>query len=124
MKHTRGFTLISILTVIAVIGILGGIVYVGFGSPAAGDGTGRPDGRGSTTLGGAVARTRDYECTQRIGQVRLAIQMQLIDDIVPESLADLNLPASMLKCPLGEEAYEYSPENQKVTCPHPGHGNH
>ncbi len=110
--------LIELIVVVAIIGILAA-VYLGggFGKPD----SDRPDGLGKTTVGRAALKAKDFECSNYLGQVRAAIQMQKIDDVIPNSLTELSLPSRMLQCPVGKEAYEYSPPTQIVKCPHPGH---
>lgn len=118
LRRTRGHLLIELIVVLAIIAILAAVYYGGWLSPATSD---RADGQGATVIGRSVHKAKDLECQSYIGQVRSAISMQKIDDIVPQSLKELGLPAKLLNCPIGNEAYEYDVATQKVKCPHPGH---
>jgi prepilin-type N-terminal cleavage/methylation domain-containing protein len=118
LRRSRGHLLIELIVVIAIIAILAAVYYGGWLSPGTSD---RPDGEGTTIVGRSALKARDTECQNYIGQVRSAISMQKIDDIIPQSLQELNLPAKLLRCPIGSEAFEYDVATQKVKCPHPGH---
>lgn len=123
------FSLIEILVVILIIGLLASVLYVGFGSrtlpisPQDPSQTERPDGQGTTTLGGAVARAKDEQCRQQITQLRQMIDMQTMSgDSPPASLDEVGTqPATFHRCPIGGESYSYDPSSGRVTCPHPGH---
>ncbi|MER3413114.1 MAG: hypothetical protein C4341_02525 [Armatimonadota bacterium] len=125
----QAFSLVEILVVIVIIALLASMLYVGFGSrslPISPDDpgqSGRQDGYGTTTVGGAVARAKDEQCRQQITQLRQMIEMQTTnDDSPPLSLDDVgSLPATFQRCPIGGENYAYDPSSGRVTCPHPGH---
>lgn len=118
VKKQRGFTLISILAAIVIIVILSAIYFGGGGYES-----GREDGQGKSPLGSAVLKSKDYKCREYIQQVRASIQIMVdIDDYFPQSLDEVNVPASMKKCPIGGEPYILAaPENNFVYCPHLGH---
>lgn len=116
--RNQAHLLIELLVVIAIIAVLAAVYYGGWLSPATSD---RPDAQGQTLVGRSALKAKDLECQNYIGQVRAAIKMQEVDDIVPQSLQDLNLPAKVLRCPVGQEPYTYDPATLKVKCPHAGH---
>lgn len=125
----RAFSLIEILVVIVIIALLASVLYVGFGSrtlpisPQDPGEAGRPDGLGTTTIGGAVARAKDEQCRQQISQLRQMIDMQTMSGEAPPASLDQvgSLPATFQRCPIGGESYAYDPSSGRVTCPHPGH---
>jgi prepilin-type N-terminal cleavage/methylation domain-containing protein len=119
--RSQAFSLVEILLVIAIIGILAGVVYVGFGGSEAS--TSRPDGQGRTTVGAPVARAKDEVCRQQLTQLRQIVQMQEMDlEAPPPSLDDLpGITPKMLRCPIGSEPYQYDAASGRVTCAHPGH---
>jgi len=86
----------------------------------------RADKEGNTVVGQALARSKDSVCRNNLSQLRSAMQIfnqsgDAADN--PKTLSELKgMPPEMLKCPIGKENYEYTPEEGKIKCPHPGHG--
>jgi len=81
----------------------------------------RADGKGITVPGAAEAAARDTVCQSNLQQIRMSMMANAGgDDTHPASLADLHLPAEVLKCSFGD-MYVYDPGTGTVHCPHPGH---
>lgn len=119
----RGNSLVGILVAVA-IGILLVVIFtVGSGALTGKKGSGRPDGKGETLIGRSIYRAKDGVCRSNLGQVRQSIQIQTdaVEGTYPESLTDLKLGDDFLKCPVGQEAYEYDSATGTVKCPHKGH---
>lgn len=121
-RIVTAFTLIEVLVVIAIIGILAAVYFMPKGGVSS-----RPDGKGTTVPGAVMYKARDTECKNNLSQIRQLIYVQVEtngDDSIPypETLKDVRgLPSSMHMCPIGKEPYTYTPEDGKVSCPHPGH---
>lgn len=113
--QSTGFSLIEILVVLVLLVILmGGAAYF-----YAGKGAGK-DGKAHTP----ITMARDTVCMTDLISVRQAIaayQSTDPDGKYPASLSELRLPAELLSCPVGHEAYVYDPTTGQVHCPHPGH---
>ncbi len=112
----RGFSLIEILVVMAILTILGGITYnymIG-GKTKKGETVKTPYQAGKSTA-----------CLMNLQQVRLGITNFKLADIdkekLPESLADLKFPQESLICPDTKQEYVYNKETGEVHCPSPGH---
>lgn len=117
----RGNALISVMSALAIIGILAAIYFI----PKGGEPT-RKDGKGTTTIGSALWKSRDTQCKNNLSQIRQLIYVQTSasgdDETKPASLNEVSgLPQSMRTCPIGKERYTYSPGEATVACPHPGH---
>lgn len=116
-----GQTLAATLIVLAIIAILA-VVFL---MPKGGEST-RADGKGKTTMGAAMMKARDTECSNNLSQIRQLIYVQTQtngdESPMPESLAEVNgLGSSMRVCPIGKEPYSYTADSGAVRCPHPGH---
>ncbi len=114
--------MVGLLVTIAIIAILA-VVYL---KPNGGVST-RKDGKGVTTVGATLMKSKDAACRSNLSQVRQLIFVQVEtngDDQAerPSSLDQVSgLPASMRNCPIGSERYELDSQTLKVKCPHPGH---
>jgi len=112
----RGFSLIEILVVLAVLTILGGISYnylIG-GKDKNGVKIKTPYEAGKSTA-----------CLMNLQQVRLGIKNFKLADTDseknPESFADLKFPRESLICPDTKQEYLYDKETGEAHCPAPGH---
>lgn len=121
-----GWTLVSTLVTIALLGVLAVAVTTGgFGTLRSGE-TPRADGKGKTVPGLVKAKAEDEVCRSNLGQVRQALQMAQTsseDNAFPATLEDLRLGTGFQRCPMGKEPYQYDPATGTVRCPHPGHEN-
>jgi type II secretory pathway pseudopilin PulG len=123
MKN-QAFTMVSTLVTIVLICMLSVAFFYGGGMfQKGGPKSSRADGLGRTIPGAAEEAARDTVCRSNLTQVRESIMVTQTngEDTHPESLAELHLPAEVLKCPIGHEAYIYDPATGQVHCPHPGH---
>ena len=83
----------------------------------------------SKTVGGRRVespkeRGQSAVCINNLQQIRASLTMlQSAGDEEgrPKTLAELKLPAEMLRCPVGGEPYQYDPATGRVWCTHPGH---
>jgi len=109
--------IILVLVVVFMKGGCGSLLSTGGSSP-------RADGKGTTIPGLVKADAQDDVCREQLAQARQMIQIREsdADDKPPDSLADLKLPDSALRCPIGHEPYVYDPKTGTIKCPHPGHG--
>lgn len=119
MNRNRGNILAGMLLTVAIIAILVVVMMYGGFRPTT---SARKDKLGKTSLGLAKLGAKDDICRSNLKQIRMSIQINSsTEDQPPASLDDLKLPAEMLKCPVGDEKYEYDPATGTVKCPHPGH---
>ncbi len=128
MARRKAFALVELIVVIVLIAIAAG-VYFAWYSPkrakqlkqAVGGPPTQVPGTAQTVLGRALQKGQSVECMNNLNQIRQAIQMYVIDNgAYPQSLAELNLPANMLRCPVTGQAYQYDPSTGQVRCPaHP-----
>jgi type II secretory pathway pseudopilin PulG len=123
MKN-RGFTMISTLITVAIICILMVVMMQGYSGVAGGQGKPtRKDGRGTTTMGGAIVTAQDQVCKSNLQQVRQAIEAAKLSgsDELPPDIKSAGIGESFYSCPLGNEAYKYDSMTGRVQCVHPGH---
>jgi hypothetical protein len=66
---------------------------------------------------------RSTECRNNLAQIRQAIQIRQAgaDETTLSSLAQLQLPDSILRCPVSSQPYAYDPAAGTVRCPTDGH---
>jgi hypothetical protein len=124
MKSQRGESLVGILVVLAII-LVCVVVFTSGRFGVLGKST-RKDGLGVTTLGRARARALDTNCISNLNQIRMAIKIATDateDEKPPQTLEELRLGDTILKCPIGKEPYKYDPATGEVHCQHPGHEN-
>lgn len=120
----RANSLVGLLVTIAIIAILAVVFMKGssiFGGAAVSN---RPDGKGKTIPGLAMARARDTQCRSDLGQLRIWIGMRHDDDPdggYPATLEESKFGKEFYSCPLGKEPYQYDPQTGTVKCVHPGH---
>jgi competence protein ComGC len=112
----QAFSLIEILVVVIIIVLIGGFLTNHY--------------LGSKDLVGKKQKTpitaaHNVECMENLRSIRqsiMAAHTMDSDGKYPQSLTELKeLPASMLKCPVGGEPYIYDPATGAVHCVHPGH---
>lgn len=113
--------MISVMASLVIIAILAVVYFM----PKGGEAT-RKDGKGTTTVGAAMWKSKDTQCKNNMSQIRQLIYVQVSasgdEEPNPASLNEVQgLPSSMRNCPIGKEAYQYDPSTGKVNCPHPGH---
>jgi prepilin-type N-terminal cleavage/methylation domain-containing protein len=118
----RAFSLVEILVVVVILVILMALFlprYLGRGLKADGP------GKNPET---PIQRGHSVECINNLSQLRQALKVAEIDEAEnrPATLNDLGrgFPASMLKCPVGGQAYAYDPAAGRVGCVQPGHERH
>jgi len=116
-----GQTLVGLLIVaLIVIGLI--VWFWGFG------------GRGSkatspvappapSTIQAVREKAESVQCRTNLSQIRQMILMFQTDNgRNPMSLRELRLPATMLRCPVTGQPYQYDPKTGKVRCPsHPNY---
>lgn len=131
MKHAQSGRAMAGLIVAAAVMAVGTVIL--FGSPqgrsmfgAQTGGSPRADGKGETIVGAAKYRALDARCINNLSQLRMAIQIATdpVEGTRPVTLDEVRLGADFKKCPVGEEPYEYNPEEGTVKCNHPGHQKH
>jgi len=122
----RANSLVGLLVVVATLALLMVAFMRGnnmFG--AAGTGSPRADGKGTTIPGLAMARSHDIECRSNLSQMRMKVGMVHDEDPDggkwPATLQETNLGSDFYKCPLGGEPYKYDPGTGELKCVHPGH---
>lgn len=110
----RGYlTLIGLLAAIVIIGILFALYM---GGPAGGGSQGQ-----GTTPGGAKRSAQGVLCRNNLSQLRAAISIRMgTAGSFPASLEELNAGV-LLRCPVGDEPYQYDSTTGQVHCVHPGH---
>jgi hypothetical protein len=118
-SRQSGQTLVATVIVIAIIAILAvALLSGGFG----GGGSNRPDGLGKTMPTKTKLSAQDAVCRVKLDNARAAIKIASIEpDVTPQSIDDLNLPASERACPIGNEPYVFNAADQTIKCVHPGH---
>lgn len=120
-RKNSGETMVGLLIALVIIGILAAVYFM----PQGGQST-RKDGKGTTTVGSVLYKSKDTVCKSNLSQIRQLIFVQTEtngeETPPPASLEEVRgLSAEMRVCSIGKEPYEYNPENGKVKCPHPGH---
>jgi hypothetical protein len=115
--------MVASLIVIAIIAILAVVIFKGSGVfGATGQEKARPDGRGGTLPGLVTAQAEDSVCRSNLSQLRMAINMQrTTSDTPPATIEETKLGPNFLKCPMGDEKYQYDAATGEVFCPHLGH---
>lgn len=121
MRKQRGFTMTSVITAMAIIAILAGVLYVGVGQGSNAKPL-REDGKATTALGAARYAAIDKVCMENLRQARQGVELQhQTNDAFPPSLEAINIGQQFYECPVGKEKYAYDPATGKVSCPHVGH---
>ena len=115
--------MVSTLATLAIICILMVGTFYGSGMFKGEAKSSRKDGLGKTIPGLVRYKAKDDVCRSNLRQARAAIELLSIndEDKPPQDLSQARLPAEMLKCVVGKEAYLYDPATGKIACPHPGH---
>lgn len=111
-SRRTGFALIEILVVVAIILILAG-AYLGFG---------RKGGKNEKTIPAkAIEKAESVECMSNLNQIRQNLQMETgTGEAAPERI-DQGVTASISRCPVSNQPYNYDPRTVKVWCTTPGH---
>ncbi|MBS1717011.1 MAG: hypothetical protein JSS72_04700 [Armatimonadetes bacterium] len=128
MKRKRGgFALLILLAAVVIILIIMVVQERGTATSVAPTSapppSARPDGQGTTVMGGAMVSAKDEVCKSNLNQLRQIISVaRTSSDEPPRDLGEMRAPASIMSCPVGHEPYVYDPQTGRVYCPHPGHG--
>ena len=113
----RGFSLVEILVVIALLAIVGGglaFFYLGKSKP----------GEKNTT---PIGKARGVECVANLRSIRQSLQAgQAMEEEgkFPATLQEMKLPGEILSCPDSKNPYEYDSNSGQVRCTQPGHENY
>lgn len=114
-RRAAGLNMIELLVVLVIVVAVAAYLwprYVGSRS------------KPSERYTGPISQARDVVCQGNLNQLRAGIQAASTSDPdgkPPSDLSELAMPADMLKCPTGGEAYRYDSASGRVQCPHPGH---
>ena len=113
----RGFSLIEILVVVVVLAVLAAVLL-----PKYLKGGKTPGGK---QVESPIQRGRTVECINNLSQIRQAYQIATSADEEnkPQTLDDFtrSLPASMKRCPVGGQPYQFDPASARVACVQSGH---
>lgn len=127
MKRT-GFVLIELLIVLAIILALGGgyLALRGKSSDkavtdAAGDGREATRAMAQTIPGKALQKAESVECQSNLNQVRQSVRMDMDSGGTPPADIATGATASVSKCPVSGQPYQYDPQSGRVWCTTPGH---
>lgn len=119
--NNKGNSLIGILIVTAIIAV--GVLYFAglLGNRKVDTMKDYSNSQKATVYGQSMDAAKAVECQSNIGQIRQAINMYVQSNGQnPASLQELNLPQSMLVCPVSKKPINYDPQTGRVTCPtHP-----
>lgn len=108
---------VAIICVLMVVMMQGYSGVLGTSAPSR-----RADGKGTTTMGGAMLSAKDQVCKSNLQQVRQAIEAaKLSGDGNPAEIKDAGIGESFYSCPVGGEPYKYDSATGQVHCQHPGH---
>ena len=123
---THGYTLVATLITVVILLLLGMVVLTGGLGGNYSQNTGvkaREDGLGNSMPTYMKLKAEDTQCKSNISQARSAVAIARLDngDQLPASLDEIRLGEQFLKCPIGDEKYEYDAATGDVKCPHPGH---
>ena len=128
--NNKGNSLVGILIVTAIIavavlyfaGLLGNKSDNGlFGSRKVDTMKDFSNSQKETVYGQSMDAAKAVECQSNIKQIRDAVNMYVQSNGQnPASLQELNLPQSMLVCPVSKSPINYDPQTGRVSCPtHP-----
>jgi len=120
----RANSLVGLLVVVVIIAILAVVFMRGNNAfSAAGTGSPRPDGKGTTIPGLLIAKAKDDVCLLHLKDLRMALSIvhDNGDDKWPATLEETKQGSEFYSCPLGHEPYKYNSETGDVKCVHPGH---
>lgn len=110
MRH--GFVLIELLVVVAIMLIVAG-AYFGF--------RGSGDKKEKSIPAKAIEKAESVECRSNLNQVRQSLQMDTATGEAAPERIDQGVTASVSRCPVSGQPYNYDPRSVKVWCTTPGH---
>lgn len=111
----RGFALIEILLVIAIIALL----VAGYHGLSSRDGA--EDEGPQTTPGRAIQKAESVECAANLKQLRMLIEMHVIEHGEYPRQFTPGDQGTMGRCPVSNEAYRYDPQTGRIHCTTRGH---
>ncbi|MFQ3611093.1 MAG: hypothetical protein SNJ72_06290, partial [Fimbriimonadales bacterium] len=117
--------LVGVLVAMAIVGVLV-MTWLYYGTGGAGGRSAGAEGLPASPPVSRVGEVRQsaesVECRNNLSQIRMGIQMyQTSNEANPAQLTELQIPASMLQCPVSGQPYQYDPASGQVRCPTPGH---
>ncbi|MFN7019558.1 MAG: type II secretion system protein [Fimbriimonadales bacterium] len=115
--------LVGVLVSVAILGVLL-MVWLYYGTSGTGGSSSQlPSAPPPASRVSEVRQAAEsVECRNNLSQIRAAIQMRITtEDTYPASLQELQLPASMLVCPVSGQPYQYDPNTGQVRCLTAGH---
>lgn len=109
-----GFALIEIIVVLALLLIVAG-AYYGLSQKG---GKNTPE---KSIPAKALEKAHSVECQSNLQQIRQMIQMEAATGEGLPARIDQGVTASISRCPVSGQPYNYDPQTGRVWCSTPGH---